>query len=56
MGQPQRHATETMRNYLRRYVYRLTALGRQAAKAEAERLAMLVREAMARKLLKLKTT
>jgi len=40
----------------RRRYYRLTALGRQAAKAEAERLAMLVREAKARKLLKLKTT
>jgi DNA-binding PadR family transcriptional regulator len=40
----------------RRRYYRLTALGRQAARAEAERLAMLVREAQARKLLKLKTT
>jgi DNA-binding PadR family transcriptional regulator len=40
----------------RRRYYRLTALGRQAAKAEAERLAMLVHEAQARKLLKLKTT
>jgi DNA-binding PadR family transcriptional regulator len=40
----------------RRRYYRLTTLGRQAAKAEAERLAMLVREAKARKLLKLKTT
>jgi DNA-binding PadR family transcriptional regulator len=40
----------------RRRYYRLTALGRQAAKAEAERMALLVREAHARKLLKLKTT
>jgi DNA-binding PadR family transcriptional regulator len=39
----------------RRRYYRLTVLGRQAAKAEAERLAMLVREAQTRKLLKLKT-
>jgi DNA-binding PadR family transcriptional regulator len=35
----------------RRRYYRLTALGRQTARAEAERLATLVREAEARKLL-----
>ena len=40
----------------RRRYYRLTALGRQAAKAEAERLSVLVREAQARKLLTPKTT
>jgi DNA-binding PadR family transcriptional regulator len=36
----------------RRRYYRLTAAGRQAARAEAERLASLVKEAQAKKLLR----